>query len=126
MTKFKQREIKFRVYDFDKGMWIFWEYDYKTNEFIKTGLTNPSSNLSKPTQFTGRHDKNKKEIYEGNIIKDNSDNHLLIQWNNKFASFGLDKDGWMFTHFFEESIKPEECEVIGNIFENPELMGAKK
>lgn len=28
----------------------------------------------------------------------------------------LYKQGWLFSHFFGESVDPEQCEVVGNIF----------
>lgn len=35
----------------------------------------------------------------------------------KIRKLGSNKKGWMYDHFFGESQDPEECEVIGNIFD---------
>lgn len=39
----------------------------------------------------------------------------------KYASWTLTRKGWMYNHFFGEAQDPEECVIIGNIFDNPEL-----
>ena len=74
-------------------------------------------------QFTGLHDKNGKEIYEGDIITGvHPTNPSVINWSKELASFTIDSNGWAFSHYFQESCKPENIEVIGNIYENPELI----
>ena len=75
-------------------------------------------------QFTGLKDKNGKEIYEGDIVDwPNYEGKLLYLVEFSEGRFGLNlsNDGFGFT------IKiSEECEVIGNKFENPELLEEKK
>jgi len=74
-------------------------------------------------QFTGLKDRNGKEIYEGDIVKGiwgkTNINIFKIVWSNKYASFdGEDKEGerYVFGDY------DENLEVIGNIYENPELL----
>lgn len=73
-------------------------------------------------QFTGLLDKNGKEIYEGDILKVESEKLMVIGWSEKFASFIINRKDWTFSHWFGESCDPYNYEVVGNIYENPELL----
>lgn len=73
-------------------------------------------------QFTGLIDKNGKEIYEGDILIIETGKPMVVGWSDKFVSFVLNREGWAFSHWFGESCNPEDCEVIGNIYDNPELL----
>lgn len=81
-----------------------------------------------PLQFTGLHDKNGKEIYEGDIL------------SSEYKSIGSKRDchpvtwgsgRWNVDHSVNDCCKPwrgdlnghhASEEVIGNIYENPELV----
>ena len=73
-------------------------------------------------QFTGIKDKNGKEIYEGDIFDSPSKNKFKVVWWI---------DGWFYQNCSDE--KPighlievaQDWEVIGNIYENPELIEEK-
>lgn len=97
-------------------------------------------------QFTGLLDKNGKEIYEGDIIAERSylGNKRRGEFVNpavvKFGDFGVSTDpgsgdemvtGWFMDSGddFEENLPydlDKEWEVIGNIWENPELLTETK
>ena len=68
-------------------------------------------------QFIGVIDKNGNKVFEGDKCSD-GEFEYTVSWNIHFASFCLDRSGWMFTHWFGESMNPEDIEIIGNIHEN--------
>jgi len=118
------RTIKFRVWDKAYNKMVlpeksnkYWinllgdvrEYDTWANEVVLM-------------QFTGLHDKNGKEIYEGDIIK--TENHatgIVTFYADEYgARFGFDCREPMFHHpIYGMGGKKE---IIGNIYENPELL----
>lgn len=70
-------------------------------------------------QYTGLNDKNGKEIYEGDIFRDDAWTVIRAVIEFEQGTFGWWSDGG------EEFIELRECkniEVVGNIYENPELL----
>ena len=93
-------------------------------------------------QFTGLYDKKNKPIYEGDIMysefSDGSGGYDLIGWNKSQISFGMmdnysyqsKQEGYDFPEFKNYVLinylkKALICEVVGNIYDNPELMNVK-
>ena len=82
-------------------------------------------------QSTGLKDKNGKEIYEGDFLTQTCDNKpcdYLVEWGNasEYCGFVLrarmKRDGTFRVTVFNFANYLAECfEVIGNMFENPEL-----
>lgn len=73
-----------------------------------------------PSQFTGLTDKNGKEIYEGDWIIGKDREHREGRIVFKDGAF------YCFDELLNESLAEDECTVIGNIYENPELLTPKR
>jgi hypothetical protein len=117
-----KREIKFRCWDtLQGGKFEYWNpLTDKYDGIFWTMIKNKS--FKEPNQFTGLIDKNGKEIYTGDILKTGSDKNMEVGWSKRFASFCLNRKGWLFVHYFGEAVEAEDCEIVGNIYENPELI----
>ena len=70
-------------------------------------------------QCTGLEDKNGKLIYEGDIVEDALMNRFTITFNEEYLSYLLTNIKTNEQMVFYPNIK---LEVIGNIYENPELL----
>lgn len=98
------------------------DIDMLTDELIEHRLIIEDVVLE---QFTGLRDKNRKRIYEGDIIKsydgsdaEKNDNYAVteVRWDDFYTGFyPMNRDE---NADFNRGL----CEVIGNIHENPELL----
>lgn len=123
------REIKFRARHAGiPACWVYGYY-YVTADGQSRIVDNKYDYLviaGTQEQYTGLKDRNDKEIYENDIVKhENTGDICIIRWHTEFASFCINKNGWGYSHFFQEAFTHNECEVIGNLFENPELLNQK-
>lgn len=117
----------FRAKRTDSGEWV--EGDlvhsvYKINDICvgKYGSDVGLHQVDESTicQCTGIKDKNGKLIWENDIVS--CSGNLKVSWNKKYSGYCLEKEGWAYQHFFGEACEPCDCEVIGNIFDNPMLV----
>ena len=111
----KMREIKFRSWiKSDNHMF----YDFGFVEHPRTTETDRSILM----QYTGLKDKNGVEIYEGDILKLNLTSWCGIEedvFSVKTESFHADI---CYLKAIAEDSDSDSMKIIGNVFENPELL----
>lgn len=135
------REIKFRVWDkYKKQMYPISSIDYdifsqEINIIAvghKNGMCtsyNKNHNSEKCDitalelmQYTGLHDINRKEIYEGDIITNGDKNiKYIVEW----CDTGLKARQYNNRSYIGLKYWQDVLEVIGNIYDNPELLGGE-
>ena len=109
------REIKFRAWDAQHGFWVFLFLD---KYGFKMDVTYPAREISGWLESTGLKDKNGREIYEGDILRSHAGIVGPVEWDELDAYFV-----WM--HPQMVNIHMTEGEVIGNIYETPELLDGR-
>jgi uncharacterized phage protein (TIGR01671 family) len=124
------REILFRGKRIDNDEWVVGNlsvYDLKTRQTVYVGIYKVIPETV--GQYTGLCDKNGKKIFEGDICQTKnqrliSEVPFVVEWEDFVCN------GWVWKELDEN--KNEDCftgavakicEVIGNVHDNPELLG---
>lgn len=108
------REILFRGKRKDNGEWVYGNsvlFFKETTKIYGELVQWREVEVIPETvgQYTGLTDKNGKKIFEGDIIAYGDDRYLVNFGDGYFSPFDF--------------ICEDECKVIGNIYDNPELLG---
>ena len=120
------REIKFRGKSIVTGEWCFGDlFQHGDQKFIMANNRNTEVDPETVGQYTGLRDMDSKEIYEGDIIQtyDPDEGYAVVRYDETETEF--------YTLFVSENsyyglgrdFNSEDIAVVGNIYDNPELVG---
>lgn len=121
----------YRAKRMDTGEWTYgYLYGIWERKYILWGMTNDVPNMTEvdPSticQCTGLKDKNGKLIWENDICiitdgtLDEEDGYFRLDWEIDRAMFEFEGTG-ICANF--DNVSGYDCEVVGNIFDNPELL----
>lgn len=135
------RQIKFRAWDVNQKIWVTNSTTITAEHRILTMMVDDKNAFHcftrkrdevKIQQAIGKKDKAAREIYEGDIVKlkthldfgDQFGQYIFLEvyYHDESASFRLSRDKQMGYYRSFTDLESGHIEVVGNIFETPDLL----
>lgn len=139
------KEILYRAKDIDSGEWVYGNFvetdeEYSNEptyaiiekvclhryggEYVDSGWH--KVDVETRCEFTGLYDRLSHKIFDGDIIEDIYEHKkFIVAWDDMNACFALTIKNGGHTHYEYRDYEMDdthEMEVIGNIYDNPELL----
>lgn len=130
------RDIRFRGRRLDNGEWAYGNLIITTNPFKKEDepfgyFIHSGPNIMAPEpvdpktvgQFTGLKDKAGKEIFEGDLISEGGSAPYEVIWQHHSVQWIMQSlsEGRYYRHMAMD-YAAKSYEIIGNVFDNPDLL----
>jgi uncharacterized phage protein (TIGR01671 family) len=127
--------------DYKNGDWVYGlitkpyneEYDFPAEMRNTDGVTGIEVDYKTIGQFTGLTDKNGTKVFEGDIVKFKHGGEFdkeiyyrnyAVEFINTYVTYGLRlRNRSIHFPFKKATASQHDAEVIGNIYDNPELIG---
>ena len=124
------REILFRGKRIDNGEWVegyfvnLWLMHYQKHQPIITDNNAVSYDVDHSTvgQYTGLKDKNGKRIFEGDIMAFTAYGFNYVG-TVEFADGSFSVMCEHMSPFLDQAVSKHGAHIIGNVHDNPELLG---
>ncbi len=126
------RQIKFRGKDLETCDWVYGDLEIHRKDsrrlihsYNAAGDYNRQYDVDEDTigQFTGLHDKNGKDIYEGDIICFvDGQKRVNGEWVDNVHFYNVEYSKGAFSGVLGLAESMDAVQVIGNIIDNPELL----
>lgn len=140
----RMRKIKFRAWDKTMNMMIYQddtEFEFRLTgkgievddlTFVDTAFNEKHEDIDcEVMQYTGLKDKNGKEIYAGDICRwrdletfndEILEDIFVVVWNDEKLGWYTQNEDGNFVYELYEYTDDRDLEVIGNIYENADLL----